>query len=434
MALHFNHQIRPEADQDADFVRALAERWGIRCEIGSQNVPEFAESEHLSLEEAGRILRYRFLFSIARQQNMDALATAHHANDQAETVLMHFIRGSGLDGLRGMLVRTFLPDFDKSIPLVRPLLNTWKPDLLEYCRFNQLDYVNDETNNDQTYFRNELRLNLLPQIEKLNPRFQRVLLRSTESLRADSETLDRLSESTWDELQIQEGNGFLFVTVKAFQSLDLGIRYRVIRKAIRRLKKDLRDIDFGLVKRFSDFIDHPSQTNRMELGFGLCLWVQDGLLYLLMEGVSIPIVDYPQMSNRLELSIPGGIRLQYGWNCTAEVMEADQVPFDTIRSAGRWEAWVDLDQVNQPVALSTRVPGERFFPLGGEGHSIKISDLFINHKIPTSTRDQYPLIKDTNGIIWVPGVQIADRFRVTNQTTRILWIQMKREGTGLLPA
>jgi tRNA(Ile)-lysidine synthase len=234
-------------------------------------------------------------------------------------------------------------------------------------------------------------------------------------------------------VHIQEGNGFLFVAEKAMQNLDLGIRYRVIRKAIQRLKKDIRDIDFAFVKRFSDFIDHPSQTNLLELGSGLRLWLENEMLYLLMDGVTIPVVDYPQLGDQIELSIPWQIRLQYGWHCTAEVLQVEQLSFDTIRSAGRWDAWLDLDQVTQPVTISTRVSGERFSPLGGEGHSIKISDLFINHKIPTSARKQYPLIKDTNGIIWAPGIQIAERVRVTNQTRRLLRIQMRREGHGLLP-
>ncbi len=432
VALHFNHQIRPDADRDADFVRALADKWGIQCEIHSRNVPEFAESKHLSLEEAGRILRYRFLFSTARRLDVDALATAHHANDQAETVMMHFIRGSGLDGLKGMLAKTLLSEFDESIPLVRPLLYTWKQDLLEYCRVNQLEYVEDSTNYDPSYFRNELRLHLLPQIEKLNPRFQQVLVRSTESLQADLVVLDHLVETAWDELQIREGNGFLFVDVKAMQKLDLGIRFRVIRKAIQRLKKDLRDIDFAFVKRFSDFIDLPSQTNRLDIGSGLRLRIENGLLYLLKEGANIPVVDHPQLEARMELAIPWQVRLQYGWVCSAEEVKIDQVSFDTIRSAGRWDAWLDLDQVNQLVELSTRVMGERFSPLGGEGHSIKISDLFINHKIPTSAREKYPLIKDADGIIWVPGIQIADRFRVTEQTKRLLRIHMSNDRIGLL--
>ncbi len=398
VALHFNHQIRPESTSDAEFVGELCAKWNIHCEMGALNVPQFAQANHTSIEEAARILRYRFLFSAAKKMDVISLVTAHHGNDQAETVLMHFIRGSGLDGLKGMAARTILPEFDQYIPLVRPLLDVRKQDLLDYCRLNQIPFVEDATNRDPSYFRNWLRLALMPQIESFNPRFQQVLLNSIETLRADSKILDQLVDSVWEGLRKSEGNGYLSFPIGPFRNLDLGLRYRIIRKAIRRLKMDSRDIDFALVKRVVAFVDHPSQSNHQDLGSGLRVFLEKDQLFLLAHEAEIPVLDYPQLSESVNLTIPWELRLKNGWICSSEHIQMSAVSFVTITSAGKWDAWLDLDQIQLPVYLVTRSAGDRFSPLGGKNHTIKISDLFINHKIPANARDQYPLIKDSKGV------------------------------------
>lgn len=430
VALHLNHQIRQESTSDADFVRVLCAQWNIRCEMKSMDVPRYAQTNHLSIEEAARILRYRFLFSVAKMVDASALVTAHHGNDQAETVLMHFIRGSGLDGLKGMAYRTLLSEFDPSIPLVRPLLDVKKQDLLEYCRLHQIPFVEDATNRDPSYFRNWLRLTLMPQIESFNPQFQHVLLNSIETLRADSKILDKLVDSTWEGLQVSEGNGYLSFPLSSFRDLDLGLQYRVIRKAIRRLKMDNRDINLAMVRRVIDFLDHPTQSNHQDLGLGLRMFFEENRLFLVVHAAEIPVLDYPQLFESINLTLPWQIRFKNGWVCSSELIQMSAVSFETIQSAGKWDAWMDLDQIQQPLNLVTRSAGDRFSPLGGKKHTIKISDLFINHKIPAYARDHYPLIKDSKNIIWVPGIQISEYARVTSGTQRILRIRMIKDNPG----
>ncbi len=427
VALHFNHQIRPEAARDANFVRELCLRQNIHCEMDTMDVPRYAQVNHISIEEAARILRYRFLFSAAKKTDATVLVTAHHGNDQAETVLMHFIRGSGLDGLKGMAARTILSEFDPSIPLVRPLLQVWKQDLLEYCRINQLPFVDDATNRDPSYFRNWLRLTLMPQIETVNPRFQQVLLNSIETLRADSNILDQLVDSTWERLQVSVGNGYLSFRTNIFRNLDLGLRYRIIRKAIRQLKMDGRDIDFVLVKRVVEFVDQPTRSNHQDLGSGLRVFLDKDQLFLLNNEAEVPVLDYPQLAESINFTIPWFVQFKNGWTCMSELCDMSQITFDTIHSAGKWDAWLDFARILQPVSISVRSPGDRFSPLGGGGQTIKVSDLFINHKIPANSRAHYPLIKDTRGIIWVPGIQISESARVTPETKQILRIRMINE-------
>ena len=176
---HFNHQLRPEADQEADSVSARARSLGLPFASACADVRAYAGAHRLSLEEAARMLRYQFLFASARKYEAQAVAVGHTADDQVETVLMHFLRGAGLAGLKGMEYRTLLPVFDQQIPLVRPLLSLWRADTEAYCREHALQPHYDVSNTDQAFFRNRLRHALLPELEKYNPRVKESVCRKS---------------------------------------------------------------------------------------------------------------------------------------------------------------------------------------------------------------------------------------------------------------
>ena len=159
-------------------MRKLAEEMKLPFVSESADVRGYAEEHKLSLEEAARMLRYRFLFAQARAHRAGAVAVGHTADDQVETILMHFLRGAGLAGLKGMAGRTLLPEFDREIPLVRPILHLWRHETEAYCREHDLQPVHDPSNTDETYFRNRLRHSLIPELEKYNPRFKETLLRT----------------------------------------------------------------------------------------------------------------------------------------------------------------------------------------------------------------------------------------------------------------
>ena len=144
----------------------------------------------LSIEQAARECRYAFLFAQARVHHAQAVAVGHTADDQVETMLMHLIRGAGLDGLTGMSYRTVLPSFDPSIPIVRPLLGVWRRATIDYCESHDLHPVRDPSNDSLDYFRNQVRHNLIPALEVYNPRIRQALLRTADSLSSD-QALDR---------------------------------------------------------------------------------------------------------------------------------------------------------------------------------------------------------------------------------------------------
>ena len=159
----------------------------------------YAQANSLSLEEAARNLRYRFLFAQAHRLNAQAVAVGHTADDQVETVLMHLIRGTGLTGLKGMSYRTILPTFDADIPIVRPLLDTWREETVAYCAANGLRPNYDPSNDSLNFLRNRLRNVLIPTLETYNPKFREAVWRTVQSLNADYAILKETLNSDWNK-------------------------------------------------------------------------------------------------------------------------------------------------------------------------------------------------------------------------------------------
>ena len=189
LVAHFNHQLRGDAARDADFVRQRSEDYGLEFVLGSADVAAQASENGQGIEEAARGARYQFMFALAQERGAAALAVAHQADDQVETVLLNLLRGSGLKGLGGMRFRSFSP-FNETIPLIRPLLSCWREEITAYCGEHGLSYVTDATNQDSTYRRNRVRLELLPELESYNPQIKRTLYRMADLLAEDMEFID----------------------------------------------------------------------------------------------------------------------------------------------------------------------------------------------------------------------------------------------------
>jgi tRNA(Ile)-lysidine synthase len=184
LVAHFDHHIRAESTQDAQFVGQLAERYQVPMLPGEAEPDSLVNKPGFSVESAARDARYRFLFHQAQKHAAQAVVVAHTADDQVETALLHLLRGSGLDGLAAMNYRGVVDAWSKNIPLVRPMLDIWRSQVEAYCSMNHLQYVQDHTNQDVTYLRNRVRLELIPMLEQINPQFK-VGLQQLSTLIAD---------------------------------------------------------------------------------------------------------------------------------------------------------------------------------------------------------------------------------------------------------
>ena len=317
---HFNHQIRANAARDAQSVGELAERMGIPFVQGSSPVLEFAHQAHLSIEEAARILRYRFLFEQARLHSAQAVATGHTADDQIETVLMHFLRGAGLAGLKGMTPRNENHGWEAVIPLVRPLLSTWRAETHKYCAERNLCPIEDITNNDPAYFRNRIRHELIPTLEGFNPRVREVIYRNANVLNADYEALAKIIDDLWGECVVSITEGYILLDYPKLKTQTKGLLRGILRKAIGILMPGLRDIDLNTMDLATEFITAQGVTGKATLGCGLSFIKEQERIFLLKEGAILPTSQWPQVLSQSAIALPvsGTIVLPAGWNSSSK--------------------------------------------------------------------------------------------------------------------
>jgi tRNA(Ile)-lysidine synthase len=424
IAAHFDHSLRNSSSDDALFVQNICIDWGIPCVIKRKDVNTYCLDHHLNIEEGARILRYEFLFDTAREKGAEAVLVAHHADDQVETVLMHFIRGAGLSGLKGMKYTSFLEQFSKTIPIIRPLLDISRKQVVLYCNENQIPFVEDKTNTDTTYFRNRLRLELIPEMETYNPRFRETLIRTTHSLQADHDLINNVIAIEWEYVVHEIQTSHIKLNLARLRTLTDGLRWNVIRKAIKLLRPDIRDFDQSVLIRLDELISSHLEGKRIDLVNHLESVILSDDLLICESGYKDPVRLIPQWSEAHQLlGFPLKMDVSNGWQLTGEIIDnnLNQVCLSSIQS--NYEAWLDSDSLDSAVTLRNVLPGDLIQPLGNGGHHTKVSDIFINHRIPKDTRQTYPILCDSKEIIWLPGIMISEKCKVTPLTKKILHLR-----------
>src|SRR5215207_6486458 len=285
---HFNHKLRPDADADANIVEQTAARLNLASVIQSGDVRAFADAEKLSIEESARILRYRFLMEQARHFHAQAVAVGHTADDQVETVLMHFIRGAGLSGLKGMNYRTVINMFDPEIPIVRPLLDMWREETIVYCAENGFRPRHDPSNASLDFFRNRLRHLLIPTLESYNPRFREVVWRTSRSLAGDHELVMGVLDEAWKNCVVHDQGDFIALDHTALTNNPVGLQRYLVRRAIERIHPNDLDIGFATLDRAANFIADGGQRGRMNLPKGLHMLREGTMIYIVAGDVTLP--------------------------------------------------------------------------------------------------------------------------------------------------
>jgi tRNA(Ile)-lysidine synthase len=427
---NFNHKLRPDADTDANIVEQTATRLNLVSVIESGDVRAYAEEEKLSIEEAARNMRYHFLMEQAHRFNAQAVAVGHTADDQVETVLMHFLRGAGLAGLKGMNYRTIIHMFDPQIPIVRPLLDTWREETIVYCAANGFRPRHDPSNASLDFFRNRLRHLLIPTLESYNPRFREVVWRTSRSLAGDYEILLNVLEETWKVCVVQENADFIAFDSAALTKQPIGLQRNLIQRAIGRIHPDELDISYATLERAANFISDENHHVRLDLSGGVHLLREGVLIYVVAGKATLPIERWPQMpdeSNTIPLKIPSQVVLSGGWTLNCERWNIASLALEEARSNNDpFQAWVDANGISDALELRVRQEGDRFQPLGMDGHEMKISDFFINVKLPQRARERWPLLCMGEKVVWVPGYRPAHPFRLTESTRQVLYFSMTR--------
>lgn len=430
---HLHHGTRGRySDADAAFVASLAQAWDLPVTVTRRDVPAMAEENDLALEEAARRVRYEFLASVAGEIGAERIAVGHNADDQAETILMHFLRGAGPSGLRGMLPATSLAYYrllggltDLRLPsrlptLIRPLLSVPRQAIERYCAEHDLETRFDRSNLDTTYFRNRIRHELIPLLETYNPNIRQRLRHTGRVIAADYELLTELRQRAWRDTVRRESEEAIVFDLARWHQQPLALQRALIREAAYRLRPQVRDFGFVHVENATRLAQEGETGTQATLPGGLMVTLGYERLTIAgaeyerpREGPSLP------PGARIPVALPGTTPLpdsdwvlEAGW-------QADWSMDDIEKNRDRWTATVAEEALEGPLALRTRKPGETFQPQGMGGHAPALSDWMINAKIPSAWRDRLPLLTAEDEIVWVCGWRVSEKAIVEPETGRV---------------
>jgi len=396
--------------------------------LGEEDVLEFARRRRKSIEEAAREARYQFLFTQAREHAAQAVGVGHTADDQVETVLMHFLRGAALEGLGGMAHRSLPNPWSESIPLIRPLLGIWRTEIKAYCQERGLQPVTDLSNQDVTFFRNRLRHELIPYLETYNPAIRKIIWRMAQVLQGDLQVVTQALASAWESCFVEGSNDYIALDRENFHAHPLAIQRRIIRHAIGQLRKDIRDVGFEVVGRALDLIHQGVDTEAIDLVAGLQLVLEPERIWIADWKIDLPRGEWPLLEEAIHINaLPVRLDLPGGWKFVADILPLTPGLRAEIQgNVDGYKGWLAREAVELPLTLRCRLPGDRFSPLGMNGYVIKLSDFMINEKIPVRARDTWPLVCHAHVILWVPGYRIAHPYRVREDTREVIMMQMFR--------
>lgn len=437
---HFNHHIRGEtAAEDARFVEAFCLENNLPFHLGQLDVPAFAAANGLSLEDAARQARYAFVGDLAAGLAIELVLTGHNADDQAETVLLRLLRGTGPHGLAGMAPLSLLPPpafaLKDTFPLAgstvvrlgRPLLTVWRRDIETYAHENGLNPRLDETNLQPDYARNRVRQRLLPLLEsEYQPNIKLNLNRLADLTRSDQEWLDQLVEAEFQaNVKPEFGSQFSF-SKEYFLGKLPSLQKRLIRRTAQALH-GLENLDAAHIEATLDLFKSPV-VRRMDLPGALVAFASKtevGLLAL-PENTTWPAAG-------LEISVPGCVTGPAGnWQFTATPVEAEarQTILANPRQGGPYHVFLDCARINYALLLRPRRVGEKYRPLGGPGQR-KVQDIMLDAGIPRDLRKDWPLVvcpayeNWPEALCWIPGAALAHDFRITPQTDSIVELRFE---------
>ena len=474
---HLDHNLRPSSAEDASFVAEMAENWGLPIE--TDRLPPETLTQEGNLEANARQRRYRFLARVAVDYQIDGnpvdVAVAHTANDQAETVLMNLIRGSGLHGLAGMQAVRPLIVQDGIVPgvrVVRPLLDLSRSEIMQYLREHNIPWREDPSNQDRTFVRNRVRHEIIPLLQEMNPQIVAALCRTAAVLNAEVKRSEHHTRQAIgaarigiakeepvqtphaskpiSEVRLAAESVRQVFDLAAFRELGVADQRSALRAALPALARPLTSLGFDSVERLRREICEEDHTG------GPFSWVADVMLTRTHDSFSLhhrdaaPLLpDHPYLDGRWraryptrELSVPAEIAVD-DWTLRSEALDIEDLPHDWAtksrelplprqstdkRQPSAWKVFIDADSVTQ-LQLSTPCAGQRFEPLGMGGHGKALADFFTDRKVPRFLRCGWPLILDKECVVWVGGHQIADSVRITRGTRSVYhlyWEETRR--------
>lgn len=416
-AVHINHMLRgKESDGDEEYVRQLCGKLEVPVHIEKCDIVKIAAERGMSIEEAGRDVRYETFRKVAKQTGADSICVAHNMNDQAETVLMNILRGSGLEGLKGMEYRNG--------SIVRPLLEISRSRIEQYCIKEELKPRIDSSNLETQYTRNIIRLKLLPYIKGLmNTAPETALSKMASILSADNEYLEKCADEAFGAVLTDEDPTALTLDAKALAAMHEAISSRVIRKCILRTAGTLK----GIGREHITAVKELAGSGRtgalicLPLGVRVAKSYDTVQLFLKENRMMMPPVD-------ISITIPGETEIPgRGITVNTSVLEPGNAADEIFAKRDSLVQYFDYEAAEKGIRIRNRRDGDRIKPLGFSGTK-KLKSYFIDKKIPRTQRDGILLLAADNDIIWIIGHEKGDKYKVTENTAKVLAVEVKPKG------
>ncbi|MDH4079587.1 MAG: tRNA lysidine(34) synthetase TilS [Nitrospira sp.] len=422
-AVHCNYGLRgSESEGDQEFVTT-------RC--GELNIPLHVRRLHLherskqsSLQAAARHLRYQAFSEIAEQCGADRIVLGHTADDQAETILLWLLRGTGLTGLAGMPA-------DRDGGIVRPLYETGRQDILSYLRNSGLPFRNDSSNSNPLYLRNRIRHELVPVLKRLAPASLESLRRFANICREDDRYLDQQAAALFSVALTWESEGGWTVDRTHLLTFPHSLQRRGIRNVIRQSLNQPYALGLRTVDRVLQLAANGKVGSLVDVRGGHVIVTDRHLRFVPHDKFWVAPDRDQSVSLRHDIGVPGSLM----WPGTGQRLHVQPLAYrDAPAQPERDRIVVDAACISQPLIVRNLAPGDRFQPCGMDGHSKKLQDFFTDLKIPKSVRSRIPLVVAPEGIVWVVGYRQDRRWLPTAETERCLVFTVDdpplREGTA----
>ena len=427
---HLDHMLRgKESDEDVNFVKNLAQELGLPCEVKSCNLIKIARKEHLTLEETAREYRYKFYSETAKKFKANKIALGHNTDDQIETVLMRFLRGSGLEGLMG------IPPIRGKI--IRPLIECNREEIEEYCKENKIEYRVDSSNEEVIYFRNKIRLELLPLLAKdYNKNIKGITLRLRNIVSEVSAYLSQETELLFKEVVRRESPEMVIIDLKKFTSLPLALKRRIIRKSIEVVKGNLYSISFAHNNEILKLTEYQLGEKEIYLPDNLMAKKIYKKIMIYKKRISEDQTEEIPTPWEYDILIPGKTEIKsLGIKVEIRILDSADMKSSLYltkkKSKGEFLEFIDYNKVKLPLKLRNRRSGDRFYPLKMKDLK-KVKNFFIDNKIPKSHRDLIPILVDSEDkIMWIMGMRLDDRVKINSDTKKMLCVKTKMKNTFL---
>ncbi len=413
--LHLNHGIRgEESDRDEAFVIELAGSMGIPADSEKISIPELREKRTGSLEDICREERYAFFERMSQKHGLNKIALGHNLNDQAETVIMRFLRGSGLEGLKG-----FLPVRDGIY--IRPLIDSTREEILSFLEERNIRFVTDSSNADDIHLRNRIRNILVPELKaSYNVRLEENVSRTADILRLEDDFIRGSVQEVISDWKIERDT--VRIDIRKLQQLHPALRWRLIKTVLEDRSPAGNGIGYLHVKSVTDLIEGLSPSASVDLPFNLRAQREYDILIISQKKgrVSrIPKSHSPNGGEKSDFSytveIPGSVSIvETGGKIVFEVIDAGEGDIHSDNAV-----FMDYNSISFPLVVRNLRAGDRIQPLGMKGTK-KISELLIDEKIPKAGRKAIFLLVDRKSVLWVPDLRLSDRVRITNMTEKMV--------------